>query len=588
MIIPALIASALFLSTVESAGYSISKEYKGSTFFDEWTFDTVDMTHGTVDYGHYTDLAYYDSSKDAAIIKIDNTGGTTSKGRRGIKIKSQATYNQGLFVLDTARIPWGCGVWPAFWTTGSSWPNNGEIDIIEQVHNSHHTGHTLHTSSGCDYSNDYTGGFTGSWSNKNCYWKVNGNSGCGIRAAEGTHGEPWTNGGGGVHVTLWDRNMGIKIWDIPRSSVPSWMTSSTSAITESQLSSLGTPAAYFPFGSHCPNSHFNDNHIIFNIALCGDWPNGVWSSSGCQSSTGKSSCPDYVWGASPSAFNNAYFEVNYLKVFQYSSSVTDGGSTDTGSGTGTDTGSGSSSDCGYYPSTCQSDLNWALSSGIYEHSSYYPNFKDITGTELTSATQDDMVLYWYCTSTNPRGKCDGLQVPCGRSCYGSSTGSSSSCGYVPDSCSGDLNWAAETGTKSYSWWYPNFESYTGVSTSSASKDDVQLYWYCTGENPNGNCDGLEAPCGRSCGSAAFTASDEDGSAGANNWVWAVVGVLLAMSLLLCVILTVYVLRTKKTRKGGDGIQLKDDQQIKGVDDQMIELEESVEKDGDVTTMGLTA
>merc|ERR1712156_1005996 len=139
------------------------------------------------------------------------------------------------------------------------------------------------------------------------------------------------------------------------------------------------------------------------------------------------------------------------------------------------------------------------------------------------------------TSTNPRGKCDGLQVPCGRSCYGSSTGSSS-CGYVPDSCSGDLNWAAETGTKSYSWWYPNFESYTGVSTSSASKDDVQLYWYCTGENPNGNCDGLEAPCGRSCG-AAFTVDDEakDGGISTLEWICIVIGVGSALICALAMI-----------------------------------------------------
>ena len=124
---------------------------------------------------------------------------------------SDQTFSEGLFVLDTNRIPWGCGVWPAFWTTKESgWPAGGEIDIIEQVHNAQHTGHTLHTSDKCDYSSVSTSGqFTGSWgSNRNCYWKINGNAGCGIRAAEGTHGEPWTNGGGGVHVMLWDRNSG--------------------------------------------------------------------------------------------------------------------------------------------------------------------------------------------------------------------------------------------------------------------------------------------------------------------------------------------------------------------------------------------
>jgi len=222
--------------------------------------------------------------------------------------------------------------------------------------------------------------------------------------------------------------------------------------------------------------------------------------------------------------------------------------------------------------------------GASQYPEWYPNFEEVTGVELTSATTEDMALYWHCSDTNPNGNCGGLQIPCGRSCY------PTSCGNVPDSCYGDLSWAATTGTKSHSWWYPDFESITGVSLSAAGNDDVQLYWYCKGENPNGHCDGLEAPCGRSCGNSAFTASDgDDANNGGNNWVWAVVGVSLAGSLLLCVVLAVYVLRTKKMRSAvNDGIKLRDDQQIKGVDDQMIELEESVEKDGDVATMGLTA
>merc|ERR1712038_1642131 len=115
----------------------------------------------------------------------------------------------------------------------------------------------------------------------------------------------------------------------------------------------------------------------------------------------------------------------------------------------------------------------------------------------------------------------GLQIPCNRECY------PSSCGYVPDSCQSDLEWAATTGTKSYSWWYPNFESITGVSLDAAGNDDVQLYWYCTGENPNGNCDGLEAPCGRSCGDYAKNDSG-------NEWIW--ITLSIAFALVLCVVI----------------------------------------------------
>merc|ERR1711879_786653 len=191
---------------------------------------------------------------------------------------------------------------------------------------------------------------------------------------------------------------------------------------------------------------------------------------------------------------------------------------------------------------------------------YYPNFQDVTGVELTSATTEDMALYWHCTDTNPNGNCGGLQIPCGRSCY------PTSCGNVPDSCYGDLSWAATTGTKSYSWWYPNFESITGVSLSAATNDDVQLYWYCTGENPNGNCDGLEAPCGRSCGSAAFTAADEDDDeSGGNDWIWILIAIGMALGVILFVMIVIVCIRRK--RKNGsvdfgndDGVKLRDDQQ----------------------------
>ena len=120
-------------------------------------------------------------------------------------------FDEGLFILDTRHLPWGCAVWPGFWTTNeATWPADGEIDIVEEIHNSPFTMHTLHTRDQCDFSSVNTDGqFTGSWgSNKNCFHEINGNQGCGIQAPDGSYGEKWSNEGGGVHITLLDRNKG--------------------------------------------------------------------------------------------------------------------------------------------------------------------------------------------------------------------------------------------------------------------------------------------------------------------------------------------------------------------------------------------
>merc|ERR1712032_896389 len=140
-----------------------------------------------------------------------------------------------------------------------------------------------------------------------------------------------------------------------------------------------------------------------------------------------------------------------------------------------------------------------------------------------------------------------MQIPCGRRCNPTPTSSltndptetPTTCGYVPSSCQVDLQWAANTGTKSNGDRYPEFEAITGVTLSAATTDDVQLYWSCRNMNVNGNCEGLEMPCGRTCGSSTLVDQAEplvesNGDDAKNSWLWIVVAVSVVIVIAICI------------------------------------------------------
>ncbi len=55
------------------------------------------------------------------------------RGRDSVRISSQESWDDAIFVLDLEHMPTGCATWPAFWTMSATgpWPAGGEIDIIE-------------------------------------------------------------------------------------------------------------------------------------------------------------------------------------------------------------------------------------------------------------------------------------------------------------------------------------------------------------------------------------------------------------------------------------------------------------------------
>jgi len=286
--------------------------YQGSTFFDTWDFFTgPDPTNGLVDFVNQTtafaqNLAYV-TSDGTVIMQGDNT--TTlpaGQNRASVRIQSQKTYTGGLFILDLNMAPWGCGVWPAFWSLGANvtWPDAGEIDIIEGVHDNVHNQVTWHTLEGCNLTTP--GNFTGSpVGQTDCNALINSNAGCGITDwSRVSYGEQFDAQGGGVYAMKWDED-GIAVWYFYRVSIPQDILDERPDPT-----SWTTPSAQLASDGCDPFKYFNNHQLVFDITFCGDWAGNTYATTpGCTGT-----CPDHLMD--PANFVNASWSINSLKVYR--------------------------------------------------------------------------------------------------------------------------------------------------------------------------------------------------------------------------------------------------------------------------------
>ncbi|KAF9229309.1 glycoside hydrolase family 16 protein [Gyrodon lividus] len=300
--------SPQYNSVENTTVWVIQDTYEGQNFFDTFVFYTgTDPTNGMVTFvdqqtAFSNGLAYVTSS-DKVIMKGDNTTWLPAGvNRSSVRISSQAMYNTGLFVLDLDMAPWGCGVWPAFWTLGSgAWPWNGEIDIIEGVHDNEHNQVTWHTAP----------------DNLQCNAFINNNAGCGITEwSRASYGPYFDSQGGGVFAMKWDTN-GIAVWSFYRAAIPQDIIQGLP-----DPSNWGEPVAELAPSSCDITQYFANHSIVFDITFCGDWAGNSYATSGCPGT-----CADILMD--PSHFVNASWIINSLKV--YKSATLLGGSSEAAS-----------------------------------------------------------------------------------------------------------------------------------------------------------------------------------------------------------------------------------------------------------------
>ncbi|KAI0825151.1 glycoside hydrolase family 16 protein [Trametes gibbosa] len=290
--------------------WAIQDIYQGKTFFDTFNFFTGDdPTHGMVNYTDQNtavrnNLSFVTDDGRVIMKGDDTTWLQPGVYRNSVRISSQKQYNTGLFILDLNRAPWGCGVWPAWWTLGGGqWPYTGEIDILEGVHDNAHNQVTWHTGPNCTLNpnTSFTGTLVGTL---DCDGTANGNSGCGVTEwSRASYGPIFDAQGGGAFAMKWD-DEGIAVWSFYRAAIPQDVLNG-----QPDPSSWGEPVAMLDPSGCDPITNFVNHSIVFDLTFCGDWAGNSYATSGCPGT-----CSDRL--IDPGNFVNASWDINSLKVYK--------------------------------------------------------------------------------------------------------------------------------------------------------------------------------------------------------------------------------------------------------------------------------
>lgn len=299
-------------------GYQLVDQYKGQDFLNEtkWSaFTEPDFTHGLVQYVSHDTASSEGMTQvlpnGAVVLSVDNkTDLPLNTPRKSMRIATTKTYNGGLFIADFKRMPFGCSLWPAYWSYGTGgWPTNGEIDILEGVNDQVTNQMTLHTGPQClldenpTFDSASTAAFLGDVLSTACASSPSNNTGCAFSDSDSSsYGQGFNQAGGGVFAHLWNQD-GIKIWHFNRSSIPQDIASGNP-----DPSTWPTPVAFWSNSKCDMASHFVDHSLVIDTTLCGDWAGNAYGNSGCPRT-----CADAVSDAS--TFDNASWEINYISIF---------------------------------------------------------------------------------------------------------------------------------------------------------------------------------------------------------------------------------------------------------------------------------
>ncbi|KAF7341120.1 Glycoside hydrolase family 16 protein [Mycena venus] len=330
-----LLATTLGLAYAQK--YTLSQDLAGQNFLNAFKYNESD--HDPTNYGNVkylsqsaavaANLTYVDGN-GRVIVKVDNKTsgvGDSTFGRNSVYLMSTQPMNiESLLIFDAAHMPFGCSVWPSLFTQGQNWPQLGVIEIVllyqassllqENVNLETNNRFSLKASDTCVQPSSIVSNQTGIINSTNCTVVPSQGitDGCVVTETKrNSFGSGFASQGGGVFAMLWDAN-GIAMWYFGRSGVPS----NIGGTALPDPATWGKASAWYPASSCDPTKHFGPQTITLYIDICGAFANPL-EIFGATCGTKAPNCSSLV--QDPANYNDAYWEINYLRVFNQVGSI---------------------------------------------------------------------------------------------------------------------------------------------------------------------------------------------------------------------------------------------------------------------------
>jgi len=302
------------ITSVLGATYAQTDSHQGSGFLESFGVQSIpDPTNGRVNFvdgptAMSENLTF--SSGDTFILRADATTilDPNGPGRNSVRLISNKQYTTSVMVFNMRHMPQGCGTWPAVWTVGEDWPNQGEIDIVEGINDQGPDRVTLHTAQGCTMPSSRDIDMTGNALSDDCNTLINNNEGCSVEMTDTRSFDGIFNDKGGGFFAVERTDTFIKVWFWSRAAtgIPSDVLNGATSV---DTDNWGFPRAYFPSDDCDIPSFFGPHNIVIDLTFCGDWAGTDYAASGCPST-----CIDFV-NNNPSEFVDAYFDFEWLKIY---------------------------------------------------------------------------------------------------------------------------------------------------------------------------------------------------------------------------------------------------------------------------------